>query len=202
MKVLNIKIGRRSAQSGFTIIELVVVILLLGILTATALPRFMDVTDEAHTAVIAAVAGGLGTGMALFHAQWIGEGQGTTNIGYGAGTSDASTEGYPIGFTDDDAVLNDSNDCVEVFDGVLQAGRPVATVGAQAGVATVQGDITGAAAYNTSDFIAIWDDGDPDDSICEFFYVAQKISAATIPVIIYDHNDGSVVIGSSGLVFP
>ena len=46
MKSLNIKKAGGASQAGFTIIELVVVILLLGILTATALPRFLDLSDE------------------------------------------------------------------------------------------------------------------------------------------------------------
>ena len=46
-------------QTGFTIIELVVVIVLLGIMAATALPRFMDVTSEAHSAVVDGVKGGM-----------------------------------------------------------------------------------------------------------------------------------------------
>ena len=58
----------KATQDGFTIIELIVVILLLGILTATALPRFLDVTDEAHDAVVDAVFGGLTTGVTLFRA--------------------------------------------------------------------------------------------------------------------------------------
>ena len=62
-------------QSGFTIIELVVVIILLGIMAATALPRFMDVTDEAHDSVVQGVYGGLQSGISLYHAQWVAEGQ-------------------------------------------------------------------------------------------------------------------------------
>ena len=49
--------GKR-ANGGFTIIELIVVILLLGILSATALPRFIDVTDDAHFALACGLTAG------------------------------------------------------------------------------------------------------------------------------------------------
>jgi len=45
----------RDNQKGFTIVELVVVIIILGILAATALPRFMDVSTEAHQSSVDAV---------------------------------------------------------------------------------------------------------------------------------------------------
>jgi MSHA pilin protein MshA len=56
-------------QAGFTLIELVVVIVILGILAATAAPKFIDLTGDARSSVVEAVKGSLNSAADLAHSK-------------------------------------------------------------------------------------------------------------------------------------
>ena len=123
--------NRMKKQQGFTLIELVVVIAILAILAAFALPRFAQLSEQAHRSSIQGTAGALSAGVALTKVQWVSNGlsAATENVqGFGNDDVDVSVDGWPTGINDNLSPNLSTTQCREVWTGVLQSNAPTISV--------------------------------------------------------------------------
>lgn len=136
MKKSNALLNKAKNQQGFTLIELVIVVVILGFLAVTAIPKFLDLTDQAKQANIEGMAGGFATGAALARAQWEAEGRPESNninrVDYEgtnwvlttpAGANAANIRpGYPTGTAVGNSTGENMNNarCLELWDGIYQ----------------------------------------------------------------------------------
>lgn len=83
-------------QSGFTLIELITVIVILGILSAFALPRFAGLESQARSASLDGLGGSVRSGAALAHALWLANGASPSTVTMeGQSIAMDTTTGYP-----------------------------------------------------------------------------------------------------------
>lgn len=84
----------KASQTGFTLVELVVVIVVLGILAATALPRFINVSTDARIAAVNGAAGGVRSAVSVVQGRYFATGNlAAVSVTMADGTAVAVTAG-------------------------------------------------------------------------------------------------------------
>ena len=155
----------RDNQKGFTIVELVVVIIILGILAATALPRFIDISDEAHSSAVDAVVGGLKSAQGMTHAKWMAQNK-PTSVTINGNAHATTAAGYVVSGAS-------ATTCYNVFVDMIENSVSVVSSAAQSYT-------------DTADWHA---DGTGD--VCTYTYDARG-ATGTNSTITMSGTDGSV----------
>jgi MSHA pilin protein MshB len=117
--------------SGFTLIELICVIVILGCLTAIAMPRWLDLSDAAERVSVAKHAQAFTAAVQFVRMRYdLNRKSGAVDnlAGFGSGNVDTNTAGFPTDTANANTIPNNltgANRCRNVFNGILTAPAPI-----------------------------------------------------------------------------
>ncbi len=161
-------------QSGFTLVELIIVIVLIGVLAVIAVPRFLSFSEDAQRATFKGIAGAFRAGVDQVHLAWLVRGNGDAIQNFipiadpaVLGDLTVNSFGYPADTRGTSRTLNSQADCIDVWRAVLSTQD-----------ASVEADDSGL-------FNALY----LGPNACRYTYIPQP--ALTVE---YDSNTGTIIV--------
>lgn len=114
--------AKKCVNSGFTLIEIVMIMLILIIIAAVAYPRYYNLSTDAHKANVDGIAGSFRTAVALV--QITCKAKNITvardNIpSFGSGNVDVNANGFPTDTANSNVIGGNATRCVNVWNGIL-----------------------------------------------------------------------------------
>ncbi len=156
---------------GFSLIEIVLTLVILGLLAAVALPRFSNLDNQAHRASVSGAASGFRSAVTMVRMArrvngFVGPGANDNVRAFGANDIDLNATGFPVETNNANAIAS-AQSCIRVWNGIL---FPAPTVNTTAG----------------SDFLAT-----SAGQVCTFTYNRQAVPVRRIT---YNANTGAITL--------
>ncbi|REL30743.1 type II secretion system protein [Thalassotalea euphylliae] len=182
----------QKKNQGFTLIELVVVIVILGILAAVALPRFINLNQDAERAVFNGFVGAFRSGVNLYHLSWQAKGQ--PDQAFAGVTSVPSTTGFPAGGNDITSAFE--GDCRIIWQDVIDDQPIPSFITANHGWSSSVNSNNAQWSSNAGQLALL---NETTDVFCHFVYTGGFLSGgfsgqdgSRLPVIQYNMQTGEV----------